>query len=208
MFSLKFLLSKLIQKIAIPEVRDSYLHKNAKLSPGSVFKFSKIGKYSYIGKNTSVIHTEIGNFTSIASNCAIGLASHPMQYGSLSPMFCAGRNIFGSNFAEHKFEPYKKTVIGHDVWIGEKAIIVGGVKIGNGAIVGAGAVVTKDIPPYEVWGGTPAKFLKKRFSTEIISALQNGEFWEWDDAKIKQLAPYIHNVKELIDKITDLKKEK
>ena len=79
-----------------------------------------------------------------------------------------------------------KVEIGHDVWIGTNVTILPSVKIGNGAIIAAGAVVTKDIPDYAIVGGVPAKVLKYRFSDDEIKRLNQSKWWEWPDEKIKR----------------------
>lgn len=75
-------------------------------------------------------------------------------------------------------------VIGSDVWIGYEAVIFAGVTIGDGAIIGTRAVVTKDVPPYTIVGGVPAKPIRKRFSDETISALLTTRWWDWSEEKI------------------------
>ena len=84
-------------------------------------------------------------------------------------------------------------VIGNDVWIGYEATILSGVTIGDGAIIGAKAVVTKDVPPYSVVGGVPAKKIKQRFDAETIQKLQQLKWWDWPDEKIRQAIPYLKN---------------
>ena len=76
-------------------------------------------------------------------------------------------------------------IIGNDVWIGYEAVIMSGVNIGDGAIIGTRAVVTKDIPPYTIVGGVPAKIIRKRFSDEVISQLLEIKWWDWNKEKIK-----------------------
>lgn len=83
------------------------------------------------------------------------------------------------------------TVVGNDVWIGYEAVILSGVHIGNGAIIGARAVVTKDVPPYTVVGGIPAKEIKKRFDEETIRKLQQIQWWNWSFDKIQRSLPHI-----------------
>ena len=82
-------------------------------------------------------------------------------------------------------------VIGNDVWIGYDAVIMAGVHIGNGAIIAARAVVTKDVPPYTIVGGTPAKEIRKRFEVDVIEQLQILKWWDWPIHKIRQSLPYI-----------------
>ena len=82
-------------------------------------------------------------------------------------------------------------IIGNDVWIGYEAVILSGVTIGDGAIIGTRAVVTKDVPPYTIVGGTPAKEIRKRFDAEVIQQLLILKWWNWSTDKIRQCLPYI-----------------
>lgn len=123
---------------------------------GGVAKDIKAGAYSYIGPR-SIIYPKvsIGNYTMIANDVFIIGADHYFRKPGI-PMVFAGR------------EELHETIIGNDVWIGARSIIMVGVKIGNGAIVAAGSVVTKDIEPYAIYGGVPAKKIKDRFTFEEI----------------------------------------
>lgn len=76
------------------------------------------------------------------------------------------------------------TTIGNDVWIGSRAIILGGTNIADGAVIGSGSVVTKDIGPYEIWAGNPAKFIRKRFDDQTIEKLLESKWWDWSDEKL------------------------
>ena len=82
-------------------------------------------------------------------------------------------------------------VIGNDVWIGYEALIMAGVHIGNGAIIGSRAVVTKDVPPYTIVGGVPAKPIRKRFTDDTIQKMEALKWWDWSYEKIKQCLPYL-----------------
>lgn len=91
--------------------------------------------------------------------------------------------------------------IGNDVWIGARAIILSGIKVGNGAVIAAGAVVTTDVPPYAIVGGVPARIIKYRFSNEIINALLAIKWWDWDDETVrKNIDDFYLDVNEFIDK--------
>ena len=84
-------------------------------------------------------------------------------------------------------------VIGNDVWIGYEAVIMAGIHIGNGAIIAARAVVTKDVPPYTIVSGVPARPIRKRFDEEVIRKLETLQWWDWSAEKIRRCLPYIVN---------------
>jgi acetyltransferase-like isoleucine patch superfamily enzyme len=110
----------------------------------------------------------------------IGLGAHPTDRVSTSPIFYSNKNPFRINLTlgQQEFNEYKNVKIENDVWIGANVIILGGVKISNGAIIAAGSVVTKDVNPYEIVGGVPAKLIKKRFDNNTIEILCNSKWWE------------------------------
>jgi len=84
-------------------------------------------------------------------------------------------------------------VIGNDVWIGYEAVIMAGVHIGDGAIIGTRAVVTKDVPPYTIVGGVPAKEIRKRFNSDMIEQMLALKWWNWSVDKIQEFLPYLMN---------------
>ena len=167
-------------------VVDSDVDKTVQIERRCNVRYSSIGRYSYVSANSSVIHTKVGAFCSIASNVSIGGGAHDIQSVSTSPVFSAGRNIFKKNFASLPFDPYKQTVIGNDVWIGNRALILQGVKIGNGAVIGAGSVVTKDVPDYTIVAGNPAREIRKRFDEDTIDKLNDMRWWDWDEETLKK----------------------
>lgn len=166
-------------------LQEAVVDKTAAICSGVRFYRGKIGKYSYIGNNSFVSDTDIGNFTSISTDCYIGGTSHPTDWVSTSPVFHKWENIMKKNFARHEFEIFKRTTIGNDVWIGNRVMIKAGVKIGDGAVVGMGSIVTKDIGPYEIWAGNPARLIRKRFDDETIDTFEKMKWWEWDDSEIE-----------------------
>ncbi len=91
-------------------------------------------------------------------------------------------------------------IIGSDVWIGIETLLMPGIKIGDGAVIGAGSVVTKDVPPYAVVGGNPAKVLKYRFPQDIIDELLQIRWWDWEDERIREAASFLmsKNVEEFV----------
>ena len=133
----------------------------------------------------------IGSFCSFGPNTAI-VQPHYMGATTHQFLFSSWRYPDLDKLMPHKkqeeiFKTHiasKKTVIGNDVWTGRNATILAGVRIGNGAVIGAGAVVTKDVPPYAIVGGVPAKIIKYRFSPEQIEAMEQIQWWNWDDQTI------------------------
>lgn len=142
--------------------------------------------YHYPINNDKLI---IGKFCSIACGAKFIFTSANHTMSSLStypfPLFFDewGQNI--ANVAD-SWDNKGDIVIGNDVWIGYEAVIMQGVRIADGAIIGTRAVVTKDVLPYEIVGGVPAKHIKNRFSDEVISQLLKIEWWNWSDERIKQ----------------------
>jgi acetyltransferase-like isoleucine patch superfamily enzyme len=200
MMNLLYLLSKVIKKLHFFAVKNSTISALAKVGAESHIVSSVLGRYSYIGNNCTVIQTEVGTFCSIADNSIIGGAAHPIDWVSTSPVFHAGKNILKKNFAHHSFNAYKKTIICNDVWVGSNSIIKSGVTINNGAIIGMGSIVTKDIGPYEIWAGNPAKFIKKRFDEETIEKLLVSEWWNYNEEKLEKISHLFNNVNEFIGK--------
>ena len=150
----------------------------------------RLGYGSYIGPY-SKISAHIGRFTSIASFVCTVAGRHAYQapFATTCPMFFSlnpNHSQSGSTFAtEQMFEELKFAVpekqldveIGNDVWIGERAMLIGGVHIADGAVVLAGAVVTKNVPPYAIVGGVPAKIIRYRYDEETISFLLQAQWW-------------------------------
>ena len=143
------------------------------------------------------IHKEkliIGKFCSIACGMKFlfNCANHTQK--SLStytfPLFYEEWELEKSNITT-AWDNKGDIVIGNDVWIGYEAVIMAGVHIGDGAIIAARAVVTKDVPPYTIVGGTPAKEIRKRFDAEVIQQLLLLKWWNWSTDKIRKCLPYI-----------------
>lgn len=200
---MKFLyyLSKLIKKIHLPAIRNSEINKTSKVCSGSHIVNVTMGKYSYIGNFCTIINVRIGSFCSIADNCIIGGASHPLDWVSTSPVFHKGKNVMNKNFSAHDYITTRETEIGNDVWIGSSSLIRGGVKISDGAVIGMGSVVTKDVGAYEIWAGNPARMIRKRFNEGIIKDLNNIKWWELSDKEIYKISKSFNNIDKYIDKI-------
>lgn len=175
-------------------LQEATVDKRAAICSGVRFYRGKIGKYSYIGNNSFVCDTDIGNFTSISTDCYIGGTSHPTEWVSTSPVFHKWSNIMKKNFARHEFEIFKRTTIGNDVWIGNRVMIKAGVTIADGAVIGMGSIVTKDVGAYEIWAGNPARLIRKRMPDEQIAELQKTQWWDWSDEEIAKYAQSFNDV--------------
>ena len=174
-------------------IRHSRLSIKCHIGVNTRFYSSSIKKYSYIGNEGYFFKADIGAFTSIADNCSCGMPEHSILHTSTSPVFQKGRNKLRTNFSCYEQPQYKRTVIGNDVWIGNNVSIKAGVTIGDGAVVGMASVVTKDVPPYAVVVGNPARIIKYRFSEDIIQKLLDLKWWYWDEELIKQNAELFYN---------------
>ena len=157
----------------------------------------QMGYGAYMGNNNSMT-ARIGRFTSIGHNCKVFTGRHPYSYPfvSTSPIFYSLKKQCGVSFAdrqvfidEHHFaDPQNKIhiEIGNDCWIQSDVSFVSGVKISDGAVILSGAVITKDVPPYAIVGGVPAKVLKYRYSAEDIQFLLSIQWWHRDISWIKE----------------------
>ena len=162
---------------------------------------SHIGDGSYTNDFTVIKYAKIGKYCSISWNVTIGGANHDFERITSCPL-C---RLFDDEKAYYKSFFEEELVIGNDVWVAAGVHILRGVHIGDGAIIGANSVVTKDVPPYEIWGGNPARFIKKRFSDKIIEQLIKIKWWNFSQ---KQLTKAKLLFKQRVDEeiIEELKK--
>lgn len=192
--TLGYLYSKFFRRI-VPgkSIKNSKIDKTSKIYSGTQFYDSSIGRYSYIGYDCSIIKCQIGAFCSISSDVEIGGAQHPLDWVSTSPVFYNVSSGTGKHLGSLTVPGVKETIIGNDVWIGAKAIIMQGVSIGDGAVIGAGSVVTKDVPPYAIVGGVPARVIRYRFEESLIKKLLQTKWWNLDDAQLREYSKIMNN---------------
>lgn len=153
---------------------------------------SRLGRFTHIGCFSYIQRSVVGRYTSIGSRCSIGGMNHPMTWLSTNEFqYRNMSSINGSrmqNRYDHQWpETDNETRIGNDVWIGDNVVVLPGRSIGSGAVVGAGSVVTKDIPDYSVCAGNPAKLIRLRFNSLQIEQLLRLKWWDRDHETISHL---------------------
>lgn len=177
------------------KVRSAKIAKKVRIGAQCNIQGGKVDCYSYMGNYCELPQVEIGKFCSIAAHVTLAAGNHPMSYVSTSPYtYSTIRDSFTKKqlYTQEFFytdEDHKYLCkIGNDVWIGTGATLVCGSKalnIGDGAVIAAGSVVTKDVPPYAVVAGCPAKILRYRFSDETISEMEKEKWWDKDEDWIR-----------------------
>lgn len=156
---------------------------------GSRVMFCEMGDYSYCDRNCDLANATIGKFANIASGVRIGATDHPMTTASLHHFLYRSASYWDD--AENHAEWFTKrrarrATIGHDTWIGHNAQIKPEVTVGHGAIIAAGAIVTKDVAPYTVVAGIPAQPLRQRFPDKIADRMMALAWWDWDHATLRE----------------------
>lgn len=158
---------------------DTVLGTKTIIQTGAIINHSTIGSYTYICRNALIQNATIGNYCSISHDFICGLGAHPLNLFSTSPLFYRKKNCFNLQVVNEDlaFQEYLPISIGHDVWIGARVTIMDGVRVGNGAVIATGAVVTKDVPPYAIVGGVPARIIKYRTPNEETFKIRNFDWW-------------------------------
>ncbi|MDH4572899.1 transferase [Salinicola acroporae] len=167
----------------------------------------RIGAYSYIrsGCRLSPGTKIIGRYCSIAPDVVIGDGDHPVDWLSTHPFQWGATGLVSKHRAAelNKEIPVKSKIrIGHDVWIGAGAMVMRGVEVGNGAVIAAGSIVTKSVPPYAIVGGVPAKIIRYRFPERTIEKLLALEWWRFDLPNVDGLD--FANIDSCIEKLQSL----
>jgi phosphonate metabolism protein (transferase hexapeptide repeat family) len=170
------------------QVRQATLGCYTAIGARTSFAESTMGDYSYVVNDANVIYTTIGKFCSIAAMTRINPGNHPMHRASQSHFTYRAAAYFDDAEDDEAFFDWRRAhavTIGHDVWIGHGAIVLAGRSIGTGAVVAGGAVVTKDVAPYTIVAGNPARPVRRRFVEEIANRLQNLAWWDWEHTRLR-----------------------
>jgi acetyltransferase-like isoleucine patch superfamily enzyme len=187
------------------ETQYSYITKgkrDVKIGENCYLYNCSVDDFTYLAQNVSMMNTNVGKFCSIAHGACICIGKHPSsKFVSTHPSFFSLHKQNGMTFSDaNYFEEMGKTNIGNDVWIGVNAIIMDNITIGNGAIIGAGAVVTKDVPPYAIAVGIPAEVIKYRFEKDEIDFLEKFKWWDKDYIWLKNNFKDLHDIKLFVKK--------
>jgi acetyltransferase-like isoleucine patch superfamily enzyme len=134
------------------------------------------------------LKADIGSYCSIANHCIIGMGAHPWEWVGTSPAFYEGRESIKLKLSEHPREAIKRVSIGHDVWIGTRSLIHTCARIGTGAVVGMGSIVTGDVEPYMIVAGNPAKPIRCRFSDTLVERRLRSQWWTLDERALAAAA--------------------
>jgi phosphonate metabolism protein (transferase hexapeptide repeat family) len=169
-------------------VRDSTFGRYCEVGARSKVAESSFGDYAYVVQDAEIIYATIGKFCSIAAHTRINPGNHPLQRVALSH-FTYRASAYGLGEDEAGFFDWRRSfpvVLGPDAWIGHGAVVLPGLTIGTGAAIGAGAVVTKDVPDYAIAVGNPARVIRYRFEPEIQAALKRIAWWDWPREALRE----------------------
>lgn len=178
------------------KVRNTTLGYLCNIAYEADLRDSSVGSRTSIGRFSTVRNCIIGNFCSISWNVSLGARNHHYQMATGSAAIYQARFGLVRNTIK-QFGETPETMVGNDVWIGCNAVILSGVTIGDGAIIGAGAVVTEDVEPYSIVAGVPARHIRYRFNTEIIKNLTASHWWRWDEETLRKNINLFHCVMSL-----------
>jgi phosphonate metabolism protein (transferase hexapeptide repeat family) len=169
-------------------VTDSALGRFVELGEGVRVLNSTIGDYSYAERFCDIANASIGKFVNIASFVRIGATDHPMHRASLHHFLYRSSWYWDDTEDDAAFFAHRaarRATIGHDTWLGHGAMVMPEVTVGDGAVVAAMAVVTRDVAPYAIVAGVPAREVKRRFAPAVAERLMALGWWDWDHARLR-----------------------
>lgn len=167
--------------------REAQIGRRCEILGHTRIEYAVLGDYSYLGENCDVADAVIGKFTAIANSVRIGAPNHPMgrpsqhRFTYVPEYYEATATRDRDFFADRRGD---RVIVGNDVWIGHAAILLPGVTVGDGAVIAAGAVVSRDVAPYTIVGGVPARPIRKRFEDSVAESLRRIAWWNWPDGLI------------------------
>lgn len=189
---------------SIIDINTFFEGKN-KVGLGSEVYRSYFGYGSYVAARSRIYHVNMGKYCSIGQEVHCIYGQHPSRnYISTHPAFYSANHSPISYVEEDTYDESMKMIdskysisFGNDVWIGDRVSIMEGIRIGDGAIIAAGAVVTKDVPPYAIVGGVPAKLIRMRFEKDDVDFLQQLRWWDKPQDWLRSHVGYFNDIREL-----------
>jgi len=160
----------------------SKVGRNCRIGAGTSFNYSELGDYSYVSSHSHIFSTMVGRFSCLSWNVSVNPARHDYRRMTQHSM------LFAPSFGmvdSPLYRQYEDTFIGSDCWIGCNSLIMGGVKVCDGALVGAGARISHDVPPYAIMVGNN-RHIRNRFPDEVIADLLDLKWWEYPAEKIRE----------------------
>lgn len=174
------------------ELKGCKLGRYASIGERVVLREVTVGDFSYFERHSEAIYATIGKFCSIAANSRVNALDHPIERLTQHKVSYRPNEYFrwlGVDASFRERRQAQAVTIGHDVWIGHGAVIMPGLRIGNGAVIGANAVVTHDVPPYTIVTGVPARPLRPRFVADIAARIERLAWWDWPVEKLARAVP-------------------
>lgn len=169
-------------------LRETKLGRWIELAEGVHVEYAEIGDYSYVMQHSSVADASIGRCTAIAAHCRIGPPNHPLDRATIHRLSYTPEYYWPAQDRDRGFFERRRaarTTIGNDVWIGHGATVLAGVTVGDGAVIAAGAVVARDVAPYTIVGGVPAKLLRCRMPEDLAARYARLAWWDWSHDRLE-----------------------
>ncbi|MBV8916591.1 chloramphenicol acetyltransferase [Bradyrhizobium sp.] len=187
------------------KLKDATLGAYTEVGARTLLHEVEMGDYSYVVNDSQIAYTTIGKFCSIAAMARINPGNHPMHRASQAHFTYRASAYFPGESDEAEFFAWRRSHhvdIGNDVWIGHGAVVLPGRNIGTGAVVAAGAIVTKGVPAYTIVAGNPARPIRRRFADEIAERLMRLAWWDWEHEMLHSALPDFRklSVEEFLDK--------
>lgn len=174
------------------QIVDSRFGGWCEIGQGSRVQHSSFGDYSYCDRVCDIANAQVGKFSNIASFVRIGASDHPLERASLHHFMYRSASYWDDVEDDADWfdkRRARRAVIGHDTWIGHNAQIKPEVTVGHGAVVAAGAVVTRDVAPYTIVGGLPARPMRDRLPAQLAERLVALAWWDWEHDRIRDALP-------------------
>ena len=174
------------------ELKGCKLGRHVVIGERCVLREVSVGDYSYFERHAEAIYASVGKFCSIAANTRINALGHPLERVTQHKITYRPNEYFRYLGVDEDFRlrrQGKHVTICHDVWVGHGAVIMPGLTIGNGAVIGANSVVTRDVAPYTIVAGAPEQELKRRFSKGISERIERLAWWDWSEDRLFDATP-------------------